>query len=214
LVSYARQDWEKQHQASPYLEEAARLLGRSITPDAGATPATNAWKPPGPRPRRIERMAYTVSELATHRLCPYRFKMEVLTEWAGRYTDAWQLEWMARGIWLAETLHHVATLVPRPEGARQFEGAIEAALVTVGPLVRERLPGLRPLAWIGIESAVRGTVGYLLKTAAMKETPLVGVTIPHPRGKTWELVIGHDRHVRVTSEADFQVWRGRYLNFI
>jgi hypothetical protein len=215
LMSYARQDWEKQHQPSPYLDEAARLLGRSLGADTVASHSVSSQKqPPVAKPIRVERDGYRLSQLAIYRLCPYRFKMEVLTEGGGRYTSTWQLEWLARGIWLAEVFHHVATLAPGPHSAAECRSLIEKAIDAVRPNVEKRLPSLRSLAWPGIEHDLRNTLAYLLDPPGQQSRPLLGVDIPHPRNKVWDVVIGGNRHVKVTAEADFQVRRGTYLDFM
>jgi hypothetical protein len=213
LISYARQDWEKQHQPSPYLDEAAHLLGRSLGMETVSKRSMSPQEHPVAKPIRIERDGYMLSQLAIYRLCPYRFKMEVLTEWAGRYTSIWQLEWLARGIWLAEVFHHVATHAPGPHPAAESRSLIEGAIDAVRPNVEARLPSLRRLAWTGIERGVRNTIGYLLEPTGQQRLPLLGVAIPHPRSKVWDVVIGGNRHVTVTAEADFHVHRGPYLNF-
>ncbi|MGO4478695.1 NERD domain-containing protein [Massilia sp. 2TAF26] len=214
LVSYAHQDWDKEHQASPYLDEAARLLARRLevprTSAATAAPKDQA----SVRLIPMKRESYTLAQLATFRLCPYRFKMEVLTEWAGRYTSPWQLEWLARGVWLAETFNYVATQAPGRHTAEQFCALIETAIVAVRPQVQLRLPGLHQLAWIGVEHSVRNTIGYLLKPTGQRQLPLLGVVVPHPRSQTSHIGIGADRSVAVVAEADFQICRGPYLNFI
>lgn len=213
LMSYARQDWQKHYQPSPYLDEAAYLLRCTIR--AQARPMRPARAPVQPTrahvPMRRER--YTVSELATYGLCPYRFKMEALTRWAGRYTQPWQLEWLARGVWLAEVFHHVATQYPGPHTADEFEQVLVAAVDAVRPRVEARLPGLRRLAWTGAERQVRGTVNFLLAPSTHQQLPLLGMAIPRPRGKARPISIG-ERDVRIAAEADFLEQRGSYMNFV
>jgi hypothetical protein len=214
LISYAQQDWDKQHQPSPYLDEAARLLARSLEVPHIPVPETTVSDQASARLIPIKRESYTLAELAIFRLCPYRFKMEALTEWAGRYASSWQLEWLARGVWLAETLDYVATQAPGRHTAEQFRTVIENAIDTVRMQVQARLPGLRDLAWIGIEHSVRKTVAHLLKPTGQRQLPLLGIVVPNPRSQTSYIVMGADRNVSVVAGADFQVCRGPYLNFI
>lgn len=216
FISYARQDWEKHHQASPYFDEAVHLLSRSVGVVAATTESVS---PPVPAPAArmpMERQTYTVSELALHRLCPYRFKMEGLTKWAGRYTSSWQIEWLGQGVWLAYALHHLATRAPGPHDAEEFRGLFETAVDEVRPQVEARLPGLPLLAWTGIEHQVRLTVAHLLKpTGASKQRRVLGVAIPPtPRGRLWEVSVDENRTVTILAEADFQVYRDSFLNFV
>jgi hypothetical protein len=213
LMSYARQDWEKQYQPSPYLDEATYLLGSAIRAEVRPSRPARAQTAPARAPVPVRRERYTVSELATYGLCPYRFKMEALTQWAGRYTQGWQLEWLVRGVWLAEVFHHVATQYPGPHAADEFEQVLMSAIDAVRPRVEARLPGLRRLAWTGAERQVRGTVSFLLAPSTNQQLPLLGVLIPNPRGKARQIHIG-ERAVRIAAEADFQEQGGPFRNFV
>lgn len=213
LMSYARQDWERRYQPSPYFDEAAYLLGRTVEVEARAPCAPPARTVPLPKLIDITRERYTLSELATYRLCPYRFKMEALTDSARVYGSAWQLEWLARGIWLAEALHSVALQAPGRHGAEQFRSLIEAAIDAVRPSIQSRLPGLRPLAWVGIERHVRDAVEYLLRPSGADQLAVLGVSVPHPREKVRPVRIG-ERHVEVAAEVDFLEDRSPFVNAI
>lgn len=213
LMSYARQDWERRYQPSPYFDEAAYLLGRTIRVDARAPGAPPAMTVQVPKLIDITRDRYTLSELATYSLCPYRFKMEALTDSAGVYGSAWQLEWLARGMWLAEALYSVAMQAPGRHRAEEFRRLIEATVDAVRPSVQSRLPGLRRLAWVGIERHVRDTVEYLLRPTGAEELSVLGVSVPQPREKVRPVRIG-ERHVQVAAEVDFLEYRDPFVNAI
>ena len=214
LLSYACQDWERHYQPSPYFDETLYLLGRSLDADAPASPPSPAQTTPVVSVIDMTRDRYTLSELASYRLCPYRFKMEALTDAAGVYTTAWQLEWLARGIWLAEALYLIATRAPGRHAADKFRRVMARAIEATRAPAMARLPGLRPLAWTGIERHVRDTVDNMLKPVGDHVRPLLGIEIPHPRERTKPLVIGGVRHVQVVGEADFMEYRDPFLNAI
>lgn len=213
LMSYARQDWERRYQPSPYFDEALYLLERAIDADGPRTLTPPVETAAVVKLVDMKRERYTLAELATYSLCPYRFKMEALTESAGVYTSAWQLEWLACGIWLAEALYLVASSTPGCRGAAASRMALEAALDKVRPAVRARLPGLRPLAWVEVEHKVRATAGYLLQPSDPEKPPLLGLALANPREKTKPIVIGK-RSVNVAAAADFLEYRGEYINVI
>ena len=214
LLSYSRQDWERRYQPSPYFDETLYLLDRSIDADAPRSAPPPEKTEPVVSFIAMTRERYTLSELASYKLCPYRFKMEALTDSAGVYTSAWQLEWLARGIWLAEALYLIATKAPGRHDAAKFGRVIERAIKATRETAMARLPGLRALAWTGIERHVRDTVDYMLRPAGRDALPMLGIDIPHPREKTKQFVIGGGRHVEVAGEADFIEFRDRYLNAV
>ena len=214
ILSYARQDWERRYQPSPYFDEALYLLDRSIGADPPGSRSSCPQAESAASLSNMKRDRYTLSELASYRLCPYRFKMEALTDSAGAYTSAWQLEWLARGIWLAEAFYLIATKAPGPHTADKFKIVIERAIKAAREPAKARLPGLRALAWTGIERHVRDTVDYMLQPVGRDELPLLGIALPQPREKTKQFVIGGGRNVEVAGEMDFIEYRGRYRNAV
>lgn len=214
ILSYARQDWERRYQPSPYFDEALYLLDRSIGTDPPGSRSSCPQAESAASLSNMKRDRYTLSELASYRLCPYRFKMEALTDSAGAYTSAWQLEWLARGIWLAEAFYLIATKAPGPHTADKFKIVIERAIKAAREPAKARLPGLRALAWTGIERHVRDTVDYMLQPVGRDELPLLGIALPHLREKTKQFVIGGGRNVEVAGEMDFIEYRGRYRNAV
>lgn len=217
-MSYARQDWEHSYQPSPYFDETVYLLGQPKADKEARANASSSEREAAVARIQIERDRYTLSELAVYKLCPYRFKMEALTRSAGVYANVWQLEWLACGIWLAETLYRVATGMPGRHASSAVRIGLEQAIDDVRPRVQARLPGLRPLAWIEIERKVRATVEYLLQPSGSEQRPLLGVAISNPRDKIRRVLIREknrkERPVDVVAEAEFLEFRGDYLNAI
>ncbi|MDM0115656.1 hypothetical protein QTI66_26135 [Variovorax sp. J22R133] len=214
-LSCSRHDWERDYRPSPYLEEVARLLEGSahLEQDGAGSRSSPANAPEAacaPRPPAvgIVRSEYELDELAVYRLCPHRFKLESLNDWARCYESDWQLQWSARGVWLSMILHQVS-VDPTDQEESDVGERLESALALVKPMVQARFAGLSTLAWITIENDVRNSVQYLLQPAGRDQLPL-GSILPGLEGSK-EIAIDDRRSVTVRTRPDYRQMRGRYL---
>jgi hypothetical protein len=159
-LSFSHQDWEHDLQPSPYLERVAQLLGleHQLRNQSAEVSTPTPRRPVTLKGPVFQRDSYTLEELATFQLCPHRFKMEALSEWGRCYGSDWQLGWLARGIWLAETFNHVASAC---DGKGPSEETLLQAMLQVKEAVRNRLAGLRALEWVTIEHDVRHNLLYI-----------------------------------------------------
>lgn len=218
-LSFSRHDWERDYRPSPYLEEVARLLERQRHLAAAEAPSVEfsdgAAVPTATKQRQatfIQRDEYEIDELALFRLCPHRFKLEALSDGGRCYGSDWQLQWLARGAWLAQALFKVSNDVhdaPAPTPA--MDDRLVAALEFVRPMVEARFGGISKLAWITIESSVRNSIARLVRPAGKDQLELDGISLGVEYGARKELALDAQRSVSVPAYADYRQIRGKYV---
>ena len=209
-VSYSRQDWERDYRPSPYLDDVAHLIEReSLLARPPAPAPLPVSKPPGRRGgSSLKREVYELDELALFKLCPHRFKLEALSSWGRCYGDSWQLEWLARGVWLAEALAHTAAALPNGGEPDVVSSTLWRAVDDVRGSVEERFAGIARLAWFTIDQDVRSNIGYILQPAGNAQHPLGGIERAPALGHEKEVVTEPHRSVKIRTHADFLQRRG------
>lgn len=210
-LSFAWQDWESDQRPSPYLEEAAYLLGADGVLQPPAVPA-RVPRPDGEadeaRSRALRRYDYDLDELAVWRLCPHRFKLESLSPWGRCYANAWQLQWAARGAWLTEACGRVADTEPAPATPDVLATALRQAVHDARADLRERFSGLADLDWLSVERGVQSTVEYLLGGEGLE-----GIERADSQQGKVELALPQARHsVKIHARYGFRLRRnGRHV---
>lgn len=168
-LSYSRQGEDAAYTPSPYLAAAARLLGRADDLDA-PLPASPAGAPPRPLPVLAGRAdEYDLHDVAAFGLCPYRFRLERFDPSARRFREAFQLKFVAQGVWMSRTFDHMVGTgtFTDAEGLRQ---ALWDAARAARAEVAELFPALGPIGptpppsvhWEAVRRQLRDTLDYLV----------------------------------------------------
>lgn len=207
-LSYAQVDEGGAYRASLYLEEAAAVLGRTISSvhDTLAPAPGDAAAPARPAaPARRDR--YSLAEVAHFGLCPFRYKLETLDGAARAYrdaTDAFQLVPLAQATWLDLVFGALEGSSRTADGTAAARALLESALEETRTAVTDAFPGLRELHWNTVERYVRGdlsrvsdAVGTYAFRAIPGETPSYAV----PDG---------DRVVQIDAPVRHAYFKGDY----
>jgi hypothetical protein len=150
-----------------------------------------------PARARVQRSAYSVEELAIAALCPHRWRMEAVEPRLRRFSEPWQLEWLAKADWMAACVERAAAGTV-PEAAPALRHRLLQAMDVAESDVRERFAALRGLEWAGVRRTVRQQIDYA-----------VDVELKGNRGRFEEgfatgrnLLVATGRTLRVAARAE------------
>ncbi len=146
-LSYARLGEDQAYGPSLYLSAAAVLLGRSI-------PAGAPEEEPDGTPARValptlpgKADEYDLHEVALFGLCPYRARLERFDPNARRFRDAFQMPFLAQGVWLDRVFEKLVQKKDRYRDMDSLKKALYQAAKEVRPEVQKLFPALQDLAW-------------------------------------------------------------------
>jgi hypothetical protein len=158
-VSYAQADEREVYRPSPYLEQAAAVLGRTIDlvdcPLPPADPAATAAPAAALQARRPQ---YGLAEIAHFGLCPFRYKLETLDRGARTYrdaNDAFQLGPLAQAVWLDLACRRLEATGTAATTEDAIQSMLYDALDATRVAAEAAFPGLRELEWFTVERYAR-----------------------------------------------------------
>jgi hypothetical protein len=195
---------------SPFLRRVAALLPQTKATDCACDPGSVNGSPRD-RPRRAQmtREHYTVEELSIASLCEHRWRLEALEPRVRRFTDTWQLSWLARADWTAAVVERVAATARARQPAATLLQCLQQAKSDVEAEVRERFGGLSDFEWQGISREVNGQLQWLRRTLLRSEwhfdPPRIGQSV---------VDLGRGRRVTVHARAQAIGPSPRYTLFI
>ncbi|GEO12625.1 hypothetical protein [Microvirga aerophila] len=211
-LSYAGRDWEQTYRASLYLDMVGSFVRTNVVAPRPSPPSQEVVTADLPARHHISvhRSRYDIAEIAIFKLCPYRFKLEALTNWARCYSNSWQLAWIARGVWIAEIFAHVHAVAPGRHAPIEMSELLQTAVAATKCAVVDRFRGLHPLTWISVERDVRQSVVWLANKMIQRGAEC-GIT-SSTNSFSKELSIDSERTVIIEASADFLELRGTWAN--
>lgn len=169
-LSYAQADESDVYRPSPYLEQAATVLGRAIAPvDCPHAPVDPAAAVPVAPVLQARRQRYTLSEIAHFGLCPFRYKLETLDAGARTYrdaNDAFQLGPLAQALWLDLACRHLEASGRAATTETDIRAMFFAALDATRPAAEAAFPGLRELEWFTVQRYARRDLANMARVLA------------------------------------------------
>lgn len=164
-LSYARMGEGNTYRPSPYLDEAARVLGIEFgptpplpPPDAPARPATATLPILGDK--------YLLHEAAEFTLCPYRYRLEHVDRQARVCRDQFQIVHEAQASWFHAIFENLVGR--RATGTEAIRSLLQQAMDRTANDVRGRFPALRELQWESVSAHVRRHLYQQANFLAMK----------------------------------------------
>lgn len=146
---------------SPFLQRVAALCPSAAVPPApyDAEPGREGARVPR---ARVARERYSVEELSIASLCEHRWRLEAIEPRTRRFTDAWQLGWLARADWAAATVRRLGEVTGgRPQQAATLLAHLQSAKDEVEPHLRARFAGLSDFDWRGVSREVGGQLRWI-----------------------------------------------------
>jgi hypothetical protein len=208
-LSYARSDEEENCRPSPYLEEAATVLGLSIEEksDLQETDELEPLLTPDKPLIRARRQRYELNELAHFGLCPFRYKLERLDYRSRQYRTNFQLRFLAQGEWMNLILQRLVQQRTRHKGSDNIRQMFLAAMNATRNQVKITFPGLRDLDWVTVKRYVQRNLGMVAQYYG-KDNYFVGVEL----GKLVSYVVtNEDRTVQVEVNVRYAIRKGNFL---
>ncbi|TNE90389.1 MAG: hypothetical protein EP330_08720 [Deltaproteobacteria bacterium] len=207
VLSWSLTDGREQQQPSMYLDDVTELLGWDSTPAfhrlaAGATPELS------PMEVLSQRAVYDLEEIAAFRLCPHRYRMELLDRTAGQVASSFQLAQVVAGRWLEAMLDWI---VDRGETCPcGDQDALESWLLRAMQVTEDdvwyEFPALRAFDRQSVEQALRGTVSFLAQN--MSDDRNFMVSIERESVKLVAAIQVAGRAVQVEADLPFAFVRG------
>jgi hypothetical protein len=211
VLSYATRDWEHTYGSSPYLEHVHALLNAPAPADPAAATLSRAKasSQPAPRAMGVRRDRYDAAELAIFRLCPHRYKLELLSGWARVYTSELQLGWLAQGAWLAATFARMIETGVVTASPADFRKALNDCATKVRDNVVDRFRGLADLDWASIRRAVDEEFEYVV--GSLKSSGPYAIVSSAATPPYYEIRTDDHHTVVIEGPCQFQCQDGGYL---
>ncbi|SDE92097.1 hypothetical protein SAMN04488542_103215 [Fontibacillus panacisegetis] len=172
-LSYSSKDGERAFQKSVYLGEIERLMNKptEVSSIFDQLDISLAKVPPVfPPPPPARRKRYELNELAHYGLCPLRYRLELLHPEAMVYRTEWQLNIVAKGIWLDKIYTNLAQYTgewPNPRVLRSEDEKIDGlfrflleAKKCVKDQVTELFPTFDSKTWVAVERQVEDQLQF------------------------------------------------------
>jgi hypothetical protein len=154
-------DAEGPCRSSPFLQRVAALCPSAAVTSIPYDADTARQSAPSPR-ARVAKERYSVEELSIASLCEHRWRLEAIEPRTRRFTDAWQLGWLARADWTAAAVRRLGEATAgRVQPAATLLARMLTAKDEVESQVRVRFAGLSDFDWHGISREVCGQLQWI-----------------------------------------------------
>ncbi len=223
VLSWSRTDGTERQRPSMYVDDVVALLKLEVVhpsynlQSAPVPPVSSAPRPPynvqsapvPPVPIFARRDRYDLEEIAVFRLCPHRYRLELLDGTAGQVGSPFQLVFAVEGRWLEFML---SWLAKRGGTCPSSDDALEAWFLNAMQATEEAVwwefPALRPFDQQGVKQSLHSTVTALARDMGTGgEYP---VSIERRSGRLCVTVHVNGRSVRVEATLPFVFLRGMY----
>lgn len=206
-LTYASSDVDGTYTPSPYLLTAAESLGYTI--DFEQYTVDTVDEPPITRGLvGASRKEYNLEELVHFRLCPFRYKLELLDRGARHYRRAFQLKFLAEGTWLNFILRYMKEHPSNPVGKEAIRAAFFDAMDQTEKWIRKAFPGLRDLHWLTVRVHVKRQLEYQADWLGEKSFP---VSIAEGFEAKRLVENGDPRYVTISAQHTFKRGKFRYV---
>ena len=208
VLSWSRTDGTERQRPSMYVDDVVALLKLDVVrPPSHMQPAPVSPVLAAPISARRDR--YDLEEIAVFRLCPHRYRLELLDKTAGKIGSSFHLAFAVAGRWLELMLSWLADGGgTRPSDKDQLETWLLSAMQATEEGVWREFPALRPFDQQGVEQSLRSTVTMLATDMGASGDYPVSI---ERRSELLDVTVQVDgRPVSVEATLPFVYRRGRY----
>lgn len=168
VISYSKIDEDGTYTASPYIGQIERI---SQLPIISMFPrqieSIGAPESRSQTIRPVRREKYTLTEIAIFGLCPFRYKLERLSQNSRRYRTDFTTQTYAGSVWTERIYNYLTDQDIEFSSSEAAWSAIRSAIWITESDVRRTFPSLRAGSWFTlqkyIERDLRGTIDFIDK---------------------------------------------------